>query len=178
MRRRGITYDSLSYGSALTRRVLKEALRRAEREVGFDWQGGRLFLEAYPQDEGGCVVLVTRLEEEEEERPAPRKNELRLFTFGSADDLLDALRAGALSAGMGELYRFEGRYLLLTRGEFPGLLEFAREERPGSGGRAGAGVKKGFQKRGTPGRLSRGALLICGLGGEPEARAEAGKQFA
>lgn len=131
LHRRGITYDSLSYGSALTRRVLKEALRRAEREVGFDWQGGRLFLEAYPQDEGGCVVLVTRLGEEEEERPAPRKNELRLFTFGSADDLLDALRAGALSAGMGELYLFEGRYLLLTRGEFPELLEFARQERPG-----------------------------------------------
>lgn len=131
LRRRGITYDSLSYSSAVTRRVLKEALRRAEREVGFDWQGGRLFLEAYPQDEGGCVVLVTRLgEEEEEQRPAPRKNELRLFTFGSADDLLDALRAGALSDGMGELYLFEGRYLLLTRGEFPGLLEFAREGRP------------------------------------------------
>lgn len=132
LRRRGITYDSLSYGSAVTRRVLKEALRRAEKEVGFDWQGGRLFLEAYPEEEGGCVVLVTRLaEEEEEEQPAPRKNAIRLFAFDSADDLLDALRAGALCEGMGELYLFEGRYLLLAREEFPGLLEFAHEERPG-----------------------------------------------
>ena len=129
LERRGLTYDSLSYRSALTRAVLKEALRRAESEVGFIWQGERLFLEAYPSSGGGCVVLVTRLEEEEEE-PAPGENALRLFAFGSTDDLLDALRTGTLRADMGELYCYEGRYLFLTRGEWPGLLEFAAEERP------------------------------------------------
>lgn len=51
----GLSYDTLDYGSARTRALLFSLLEKARADTGFE-PVGRVLVEAYPDEGGGCRI--------------------------------------------------------------------------------------------------------------------------
>ena len=83
-----ITYEALDVLCPRTRRVFRQLLETALAQTGFDPDGGRLLIEAYPVEDGGCLLLFTLADQDKEERV--RSAEPTLFLFSSFDLLLKA----------------------------------------------------------------------------------------
>ncbi len=106
-----ISYDALDILCPHTRRVLRQLLECALAQTGFDPdKGERLLIEAYPLEEGACLLLFTLRPEEE---PTIEKQRLLLFS--------DLAAAAALCRQLEELpsalYWREGQYILAIVGE-------------------------------------------------------------
>jgi negative regulator of genetic competence, sporulation and motility len=61
-----IKYESLSPKNPETKRLLAHVLNSIQREskTGFTFSGERLFVEAFPRADGGCMLYISCLEEE------------------------------------------------------------------------------------------------------------------
>lgn len=59
-----IKYDSLSGKNPETKRLLAHVLKsiQLDKRVGFDFSGERLFVEAFPRPDGGCMLYISCLE--------------------------------------------------------------------------------------------------------------------
>lgn len=55
-----ITCDSLDYGSLSTRRAIWQILDTAKDETGFDADGDKLYIQAFPSADGGCEMFFTK----------------------------------------------------------------------------------------------------------------------
>jgi len=60
-----IKYESLSGKNPDTKRLLSHVLRtvRLDKSAGVDFSGERLFVEAFPRPDGGCMLYISCLEE-------------------------------------------------------------------------------------------------------------------
>jgi negative regulator of genetic competence, sporulation and motility len=67
-----IKYESLSPKNPETKRLLAHVLNSIQREskTGFTFSGERLFVEAFPRADGGCMLYISCLEEETAPKPA------------------------------------------------------------------------------------------------------------
>ena len=67
MRDYDVKYESLSRKSPDTKRLLGEVLKAVslESDMFFDANADRLFVEAFPRSDGGCMLYISSLEEEE-----------------------------------------------------------------------------------------------------------------
>ena len=66
-----IKYESLSGKNPDTKRLLSHVLRtvKLDKSAGVDFSGERLFVEAFPRPDGGCMLYIScLLEERERER--------------------------------------------------------------------------------------------------------------
>lgn len=121
----GITYEALDYLCPHTRLVIRQLLETALAQTGFDPEGHRLLIEAYPVEEDGCLLLFTLsgLEPDREERA--ESTEPALFLFSSFALLLDGARR--LDAALpSALYWQEERYILalwLRESQLPQICE-------------------------------------------------------
>lgn len=61
MSRYGISFEELDYARPETRKVFREVLELARRDTGFESSGCRLFVEAFPEKDNGCSLIVTKL---------------------------------------------------------------------------------------------------------------------
>ncbi len=108
-----VTYDELDYNSDKTRQVMDELLTRIGAEHNFDTGSGRLLIEVFPSDNGGCVIYFTSVRRGTAvTRHKNRKSAPSVWELRSADDLLRAV-AGLKGAGVLKpirLYRLEDRY--------------------------------------------------------------------
>lgn len=108
-----VTYDELDYNSDKTRQVMDELLTRIGAEHNFDTGSGRLLIEVFPSDNGGCVIYFTSVRRGTAiARHKSRKSAPSVWELRSADDLLRAV-AGLKGAGVLKpirLYRLENRY--------------------------------------------------------------------
>lgn len=106
-----ITYEALDYLCPHTRRIIQQLLETALAQTGFDPEGHRLYIEAYPMEEDGCLLLFTLIDErkDREERDESAKPTLFLFPSFSALRQACALLDKALPSA---LYWREGRYLM------------------------------------------------------------------
>ncbi|MCL1867050.1 MAG: adaptor protein MecA [Oscillospiraceae bacterium] len=74
-----IKYESLSGKNPDTKRLLSHVLRtvRLDKSAGVDFSGERLFVEAFPRPDGGCMLYISCLLDENERFhsfvPADRK---------------------------------------------------------------------------------------------------------
>ncbi|MCL2087375.1 MAG: adaptor protein MecA [Oscillospiraceae bacterium] len=61
-----IKYESLSGKNPETKRLLSHVLKsiQLDKKVGFDFSGERLFVEAFPRPDGGCMLYISSLENE------------------------------------------------------------------------------------------------------------------
>ncbi|MDR1753964.1 MAG: adaptor protein MecA [Eubacterium sp.] len=61
-----IKYESLSGKNPETKRLLSHVLKsiQFDKRVGFDFSGERLFVEAFPRPDGGCMLYISSLENE------------------------------------------------------------------------------------------------------------------
>lgn len=68
-----ITYEEMDYQDPNTKRVLMELLQRIRDEMQMDLGGGRLFVEAFPYLDGGCVLYICNIPAEGDKRARPVK---------------------------------------------------------------------------------------------------------
>lgn len=61
MSRLEITYEQMDYQDPSTRRALLDLLRQAQLETGMDLSGSKLFVEAFPYQEDGCILYINLL---------------------------------------------------------------------------------------------------------------------
>lgn len=120
LERLGITYDKLDYADPLTRRALVTLLEEGKRETGFNPRRSKIFIEAFPSEEGGCILFFCRLGEGQrlpslEEQPGP---EAVVFRFEGADALADAAEKVFARYGhriyKSSLYWMDGGYRLVV----------------------------------------------------------------
>jgi negative regulator of genetic competence, sporulation and motility len=104
-----IKYESLSGKNPDTKRLLSHVLRtvKLDKSAGVDFSGERLFVEAFPRPDGGCMLYISSLEErvdkaEKTERPEkralkltakPAKPEKILCSFDSLKNLENACKS-------------------------------------------------------------------------------------
>lgn len=120
-----IEYDRLDYADRRTRMAILELLSRAQLLTGFDGFGGKLYIEVYPDEAGGCTfcftVLRARAVRQGEKRAAGPLPDApcapELFGFETINRLIAAASSLYRRAGhriyRSALYRWAGRYYLL-----------------------------------------------------------------
>ena len=66
-----IKYETLSGKNPDTKRLLSHVLRtvRLDKGSGVDFSGERLFVEAFPRPDGGCMLYISNLNEENKGKP-------------------------------------------------------------------------------------------------------------
>lgn len=109
-----ITYEALDVLCPHTRLVIRQLLETALAQTGFDPEGGKLLIEAYPVEEDGCLLLFTLAQSEQEDRVRPTGP--TLFLFSSFDSLRQACRQ--LDPKFpSALYWQKGQYILALQGQ-------------------------------------------------------------
>ena len=61
-----ITYDDMDYKDPHTKQVILELLRQIKQEITIDFNSGKLFIEAFPYLNGGCVLYICTIALENE----------------------------------------------------------------------------------------------------------------
>ncbi|WMJ23805.1 adaptor protein MecA [Paludicola sp. MB14-C6] len=57
-----LTYDEMDYKNPDTKRVILQLVDQIKREVSIDLSTGKLFIEAFPYADGGCILYVNLLD--------------------------------------------------------------------------------------------------------------------
>lgn len=57
-----LTYDEMDYKNPDTKRVILQLVDQIKREVSVDLSTGKLFIEAFPYADGGCILYVNLLD--------------------------------------------------------------------------------------------------------------------
>jgi negative regulator of genetic competence, sporulation and motility len=104
-----IKYESLSGKNPDTKRLLSHVLRtvKLDKSAGVDFSGERLFVEAFPRPDGGCMLYISSLTEEGKINAGADKKSLRL----TAKSTVSAVKRPNLTGKPKEselLYRFDG----------------------------------------------------------------------
>lgn len=61
LRELGLDYRALDYSDENTRKALVSLLDRGRAEAGFHPRRAKLYIEVFPNEQGGCVIYYTRL---------------------------------------------------------------------------------------------------------------------
>lgn len=89
-----LTYDEMDYKSPETRRILLQLLHKVKQQVEIDLTTGKLFIEAFPYADGGCMLFVNLLE------PATQKKRCMGFDTPIICELETTQTLGMLCAGL------------------------------------------------------------------------------
>ena len=118
-----IEYDRLDYSDSKTRLAILELLSRAQILTGFDGFSGKLFIEVYPDEVGGCVFYFTVLHTGERRKKQAAEistatfPEPLTFMFDNVDHLTDAAtglyKRGGHRIYRSSLYTMNDRYYLV-----------------------------------------------------------------
>lgn len=94
-----LTYDDMDYQNANTKRVILKLIDEVKKQSALDLSSGKLFIEAFPYADGGCILYVNILEAAAS--PIKRKTSFDtplIFRFDRLDDLV------SLSARLNDRY--------------------------------------------------------------------------
>ena len=91
MERYEVTFESLNFSEAHSKRVLKEIMAYASEKTGVNFDNKRIMIEALKY-ESGCLLLLTLSARKKIYRARYYDNSC-IFTFGSAENFLSCLRA-------------------------------------------------------------------------------------
>ncbi len=118
MRENSIRAEGLRTRSADSKRSLIDFLKKlqAESKLFAGKSAERLFLEAFPSEDGGCVLYVSTLGCDILPQPdsVPRRHVVMCGTATLAD-AAQLCRCVSRSVSGSSLYRLDGRYVLLFR---------------------------------------------------------------
>ena len=119
MRDYDVKYESLSRKSPDTKRLLGEVLKAVslESDMFFDANADRLFVEAFPRSDGGCMLYISSLEEEEKSaRPIEVGDTVMIRSMGVKATVLSISpdRVLQLQAGIMKVSAREDEVLLLN----------------------------------------------------------------
>lgn len=68
-----LTYDEMDYKSPGTKKVLMQLLDEVKKQIKVDMTKGKLFIEAFPYADGGCILYVNLLDGTELSSPSMKK---------------------------------------------------------------------------------------------------------
>jgi negative regulator of genetic competence, sporulation and motility len=118
MERYDITFSELDYNRIDTKRIVWELLSMARSKTGFDFSNGSLLVEAFPSQNGGCILYFTSV-------VGDKKGRLKLcrgyfgpyiFQFFSCEDMIVACKEIKKIMGLhilkSELYLENDNYFL------------------------------------------------------------------
>ena len=80
-----LSFVSIDYKNKKTKEVFWQVINIARRKTGFNPQGSKLLIEAYPENGGNVLLYVTKLGEKE------NKSNSFVFCFDDLDAVLDSL---------------------------------------------------------------------------------------
>ncbi len=60
-----LTCDKIDYDNTETRKAVWSILDYAKHETGFDAAAGRIYIQVYPEKNGGCEIYITKLQKNE-----------------------------------------------------------------------------------------------------------------
>lgn len=93
MSKLSITYDDMDYSDPETRFVIMELLQKIKKETTIDLTNGKLFIEAFPYESGGCILYINVLTQKISKNLKELKtvfNEPIVFVFDNFDNVCDA----------------------------------------------------------------------------------------
>lgn len=113
-----ITYDEMDYQSKPTRRAILEIMHRVQKKITLDIETNKLFIEAFPADDGGCVLLINLIEENDRSYECPSVAEMPIvFGFSELDTLVKLChripQRMLLLIKKSKLILYDSEYLLL-----------------------------------------------------------------
>ena len=114
----GITYEEMDYQNPQTRRVVRQLLEEIRLQTGADCSSGKLFIEAFPYADGGCILYLNLLEQTGRNASKHSFDTPLIFAFPEAETL--AQLCCRLNRHFGHailktsLYSHQGQYLLLV----------------------------------------------------------------
>lgn len=117
-----LSYDDMDYKDPQTKRVLLRLVEEIKREIHINLNTGKLFIEAFPYVDGGCILYVNILEASGIDYSAEKKYKAcfdtpLVFMFGDINSL--GKLSNRLINGYGHiilkssLFLFEKKYYLL-----------------------------------------------------------------
>lgn len=124
----GITYEEMDYKDSNTKRVILELLHRIKQETEINFNDGRLFVEAFPYLNGGCVLYICTVPADISSKSHPSKKQVNgfntplVFAFDSLELLTAACKHLLLQYNhiilKSALYLLEEEYRLLIYSYF------------------------------------------------------------
>lgn len=122
MKSLNLCYDEMDYKNPQTKRVLLKLIEEIKKEVAINLNAGKLFIEAFPYADGGCILYVNVLEatkgmQEHQKKAKSGFDTPLIFSFDDIDSL--AKLSSRLNARYSHiilkssLYLWDSRYFLM-----------------------------------------------------------------
>lgn len=120
MQELALTYEEMDYKNPETRRVILHLMEEIRRRFSIDLSAGKLFIEAFPYADGGCILYLNLVESNRSELPRKHKTSFDtplIFSFLGLEPLVQL--AVRMNQRYGHtilksvLYLENERYLLL-----------------------------------------------------------------
>ncbi len=116
-----LTYEEMDYKNPDTKRVIMQLIDQIKKEVSIDLTNGKLFIEAFPYIDGGCILYVNMIDTEYKKNVT--KNSKSSFSTPIIYSFQDINALGNLCKRMisrynhiilkNALYFYENKYFLL-----------------------------------------------------------------
>lgn len=81
-----LTYDEMDYQKPDTKRIILHLIEKIKKEVKIDFSNGRLFIEAFPYADGGCILYVNIIDQVKKVTEKQKSSFLTPLIF-SCDDV-------------------------------------------------------------------------------------------
>lgn len=82
-----ITYEEMDYSRPETRKLIMRLLNRVRDKTNMDFTGGKLFIEAFPSQEGGCILYLNLIEKPASKTATQGFSAPLIFQIGSLEEL-------------------------------------------------------------------------------------------
>ena len=134
-----ITPEEMDYDNTGTKRIFWEILDRAKHQIGFDAGSEKLFVQVYPDKNGGCLMYVTKDGQKGnpyiyEKKYKPKlytgvKKKRLLYMFENSENLLEACQQLVLIGytGKSDLFADNSKYFLYIEDNKETALELISE---------------------------------------------------
>lgn len=116
-----LTYEEMDYKNPETKKVIMQLIEKIKKEISIDLSTGKLFIEAFPYIDGGCILYVNMIDSDY--KKGQMKNFKSSFPTPIVYSFNDINALGNLSKRMisrynhvilkNSLYYYENKYFLL-----------------------------------------------------------------
>ena len=117
-----LNYDEMDYKNPDTKRVILQLVDKIKQEVSIDLSTSKLFIEAFPYVDGGCILYVNLLDLNEKSNAVARQCKISfdtpiIFSFSDLDTLGNLSKRLVMRYShiilKNSLYLYNGKYYLL-----------------------------------------------------------------
>ena len=134
-----MTCEEMDYDNTGTKRIFWEILDKAKRQIGFDAGSEKLFVQVYPDKNGGCLMYVTKDAQKGDPYTYEKKYRSKLYTgikkkrvlymFEDSEALIEACGQLNLTGynGKSDIFADGDRYYLYIEDNREPMLELAGE---------------------------------------------------